>query len=142
MNNYQNPYQMQYPYSTYQAPRTIPTYPMQTTYTPQPAFTQDGTIPARLVSGREEAVASNVIPGSMFMFYDRAHGMVYSKFVDPQTGMADFRSYRLLANQPEEPQETRPEYVTTEMFGQFKTELERRFEAIQHTARKAVNEDV
>lgn len=53
----------------------------------QPAMMQDGMIQARLVTGREEAVASNVIPGSMFLFYDRAHGMIYTKLIDPQTGL-------------------------------------------------------
>lgn len=140
MNNFQNPYQSPYrfnqTYMNYQVPYQQPI---------QPAFQQDGTIPARFVSGKEEAVASNVLPGSMFLFYDRAHNTIYVKAVDPQTGMAEFRTYQD-AEPVQTPQERYPEYVSMEMFNSFKNDLERRFESFQtiggKKTGKAASEDV
>ena len=118
----------------------------QPQFTPQqPTFQQDGSVPARLVSGREEAVASNVMPGSIFLFYDRAHGMIFAKYLDPQTGMAEFRTFQETANPAQEAQQVAPEYVTMDLFRNFQTDLERRFEAFQTPAKKtgkAVSDDV
>lgn len=139
MNNFQNPYQPPYrfnqTYMNYQTPYQQPI---------QPAFQQDGTIPARLVSGKEEAVASNVLPGSMFLFYDRGHGMIFAKYLDPQTGMSEFRTYQEVSNPSQETNSAAPEYVTMDLFKSFQTDLERRFEAFQASSKKtgkAVNED-
>lgn len=140
MNNFQNPYQSPYrfnqTYMNYQAPYQQPI---------QPAFQQDGTIPARLVSGKEEAVASNVLPGSMFLFYDRAHNTIYVKSVDPQTGMAEFRTYQD-ADPVQTQKERYTEYVSMEMFNSFKNDIYRRFESFQTTCGKktgkAASEDV
>ena len=114
-------------------------YPPQI-YQQQQPMMQDGAVQARLVSGREEAVAAAVMPGSLFLFFDRANRKVYSKLIDPQTGMPDFREYP--EAQPE--QTAAPQYVTMEMFDQFQEGLERRFEAlqpVQKTTRKAVTVD-
>lgn len=114
-------------------------YPPQM-YQQQQPMMQDGAVQARLVSGREEAVAAAVMPGSLFLFFDRANRKVYSKLIDPQTGMPDFREYP--ETQPE--QTAVPQYVTVEMFDQFQEGLERRFEALQPTqkaTRKAVSAD-
>ena len=111
----------------------------QPIYQPQPMM-QDGAVQARLVSGREEAVAAAVMPGSLFLFFDRASRKVYAKLIDPQTGMPDFREYA--EAQPE--QAPLPQYVTVEMFDQFQQGLERRFEALQpnqKATRKAVTVD-
>lgn len=116
-----------------------PAYP-QPVYQPQPMM-QDGAVQARLVSGREEAVAATVMPGSMWLFYDRAHGVIYSKLIDPQTGMPEFKEYADVAPAT---QASAPQYVTVEMFDQFQQGLERRFEALQpnqKATRKAVNAD-
>ena len=116
-----------------------PAYP-QPVYQPQPMM-QDGAVQARLVSGREEAVAATVMPGSMWLFYDRAHGVIYSKLIDPQTGMPEFKEYADVAPATQAPA---PQYVTVEMFDQFQQGLERRFEALQpnqKATRKAVNAD-
>ena len=92
----------------------------------QPAMMQDGSIQARLVGGREEAVASNVMPGSMFLFYDRAHGMIYTKLIDPQTGIPEFREYA--AVMPQEQQ--MPQYVTAEALQAFREEIEERLRKV------------
>ena len=92
----------------------------------QPAMMQDGMIQARLVTGREEAVASNVIPGSMFLFYDRAHGMIYTKLIDPQTGLPEFREYAAVI--PMEQQA--PQYVTMEALESFRSEIEERLRKV------------
>ena len=114
----------------------------QPIYTPQPMpvqqpMMQDGMIQARFVSGREEAVASNVIPGSMFIFHDRAHGMIYTKLIDPQTGMPDFRAYAEMPAAVQEPQQTAPQYVTVDDLNALKGEIERRFEALTTSTKKA-----
>lgn len=110
----------------------------------QPAMMQDGMVSARFVSGREEAVASNVMPGSMFLFYDRANRMIYTKLIDPQTGMPEFREFAEM--QPV--QQNVPQYVTPDALAAFGQELEQRFErrleALQtpkQGSRKAVTAD-
>lgn len=122
----------------YQQPMQM--YPQQM-QPAQPPMMQDGSIQARFVSGREEAVASNVMPGSMFLFHDRAHGMIYSKLIDPQTGMPEFRVYAEI--QPE--QQQTPQYATVEALSALKAEfeqiLDQRFAALsapKATSRKAV----
>ena len=133
---------------------STPTYTYSATpaaYSPRPAYQQpvyqpapmmqDGAVQARLVSGREEAVAATVMPGSMWLFYDRAHGVIYSKLIDPQTGMPEFKEYADTAPATQAPA---PQYVTVEMFDQFQQGLERRFEALQpnqKATRKAVSAD-
>lgn len=130
-NNNPYPYMPQGP--AYQRPAFQPMYqPMQ------PAMMQDGNIQARFVSGREEAVASNVMPGSMFLFHDRANGMIYSKLIDPQTGMPEFKAYAEV--QPE--QQQAPQYVTADVFAAFQQQIEQRFAALTpKTSRKAVVND-
>jgi len=110
---------------------------------PQQAMMQDGCIQARFVSGREEAVASNVMPGSMFAFYDRAHGMIYTKLIDPNTGMPEFREYAEV--QPAQQQPT--QYATTEALEALRQEfdqmLNQRLEGLQAAyaaSGKAVND--
>ena len=115
---FNNPYAYMPQATAYQRPtyqQTMQMYPQQM----QPMM-QDGSIQARFVSGREEAVASNVMPGSMFLFHDRAHGMVYSKLIDPQTGMPDFRIYAEV--QPEAQQA--PRYATVEALNALRGEFE------------------
>ena len=130
-NNNPYPYMPQGP--AYQRPAFQPMYqPMQ------PAMMQDGNIQARFVSGREEAVASNVMPGSMFLFHDRANGMIYSKLIDPQTGMPEFKAYAEV--QPE--QQQAPQYVTADVFAAFQQQIEQRFAALTpKSSRKAVVND-
>lgn len=101
---------------------------------PQPVMMQDGMIQARFVSGREEAVASNVMPGSMFLFHDRANGKIYAKLIDPNTGLADFREYAEV--QPSA--QNAPNYVTMDVLEEI---LDQRFAALsapKQASRKAV----
>ena len=108
----------------------------------QQPMMQDGSIQARFVSGREEAVASNVMPGSMFLFHDRANGRVYAKLIDPNTGLADFREYAEV--QPSQQQV--PQYATLDALDALRNEfeqiVEQRINALQTAraaSRKAVN---
>ena len=98
----------------------------------QQPLMQDGSIQARFVSGREEAVASNVMPGSMFLFHDRAGGMIYSKLIDPQTGMPEFRAYAEVRDQQA------PQYVTMDALEALRREFEQR---ISDLTRKAVDDE-
>lgn len=103
----------------------------------QPAMMQDGMIQARFVSGREEAVASNVMPGSMFLFHDRANGKIYAKLIDPNTGLADFREYAEV--QPSA--EITPQYVTMEVLEEILNQRFAAFAAPKSAPRKAVSND-
>ena len=104
-----------------------PMYPQM-----QQPLMQDGSIQARFVSGREEAVASNVMPGSMFLFHDRAGGMIYSKLIDPQTGIPEFRAYAEVRDQQA------PQYVTMDALEALRREFEQR---ISDLTRKVVDDE-
>ena len=119
-----------------------PSYQPQQMY--QPPMMQDGMVQARFVASREEAVAATVIPGSMFLFFDRANHKIYSKLIDPQTGMPDFREFGEL--QPEQMQA--PQYATIDALNALRNEFEQivdqRMSALQtprQTTRKAVTAD-
>jgi hypothetical protein len=123
-NGYQPNYMLQGP--AFQRPafqQPMMYQPQQVQPAPQPMM-QDGMIQARFVSGREEAVASNVMPGSMFLFHDRAHGMVYAKLIDPNTGMPEFREYAEV--QPT--QQQAPQYVTIDALEALRDEIEQMVE--------------
>ena len=138
MSYYQNQpvYQPNYKMNGYQQYSAFQNPYVQAPSMQQTSFQQDGSIPARLVSGREEAVASNVIPGSMYLFYDRAGGMIYVKYIDPQSGAADFREFAEAPIQPQRAHTQAPQYATVEMLTQMQNEFERRFEALQQPQTK------
>lgn len=69
---------------------------------------QPSGIQARPVTGREEAVAATVFPGTPVLFLDRAHGAVYYKAIDPNTGAAEFVDFTIA--QPV--QQASPQYAT------------------------------
>lgn len=115
------------------------TYSPQTYYSPQPyqrqtyppaypqqPMMQDGAVQGRIVSCKEEAIAAPVNPGVRTLFLDQTHGAVYSKLIDPQTGASDFREY----TEPVVTQPDTPQYMTVEMFNEYKDGLERRLEAL------------
>ncbi len=144
--NYQQPFQPTY--NRYAANYTT-AYQQQPYQQPAfapapPAYQQDGTIPARFVSGREEAVASNVLPGVPFIFFDRAHGVLFVKSIDPNTGAAEFRTFAEVAQPTQDQTSPAPAYVTMDMFKAYQTELEKRLESFQPPQKKgkAVNDDV
>lgn len=95
---YQPPqYSYQQPQQMYQQSRMDFLQSMQ----PQPSGLQ-----ARPVTGREEAVAATVFPGTPVLFLDRAHGAVYYKAVDPNTNSVEFVDFSVAqpAQQPPTPQ--------------------------------------
>ena len=70
--------------------------------------------------------------------------MIFAKYLDPQTGMSEFRTYQEVSNPSQETNAAAPEYVTMDLFKNFQNDLERRFEAFQVSPKKtgkAVNED-
>ena len=74
---------------------------------------QQGGIQARAVTGREEAVAATVFPGTPVLFLDRTHGAVYYKAIDPQTGAAEFVDFAARPAQPVQSQSAPvPQYAT------------------------------
>lgn len=99
--------------------------PMQLPQTGQMgAQTQPGTLYARYVAGREEAVAATVIPdGNLNLFVDEQHGMIYGKAVAPN-GAAAFRefAYRQPVQQSAEPQQVQ-QWAPMEAVEQLRAEV-------------------
>ena len=143
MNTYQSSFQQPYRFQgSFQPAYQQPVYAQPQTFAPSPQpYQQDGTIPARFVSGREEAVASNVLPGLPFVFYDRAHGVVYVKAIDPATGAAEFRTFTEETQSAPETKQT-PAYVTLEAFCAYQAQIEKQLAAIKSTERKDVDLNV
>lgn len=107
-NGFQQP-----PYSggnSFQQPQQ-PFLPSRMDYM-QPMQPQPSGIQARPVTGREEAVAAAVFPGTPVLFLDRAHGAVYYKAIDPQTGAAEFVDFAVA--RPAQPPQANPapQYAT------------------------------
>lgn len=109
----------------------------------QQPIMQDGTIQARFVSCREEAVASNVMPGMECWFVDRANHAAYYKAVDVN-GNVDFREYSEIHPQ----QQSAPQYVTVDALDALRVEfdqiLDQRFAAFsapKMASRKVVGND-
>lgn len=108
----------------------------QQTYQPAPAYPQQMMIRpvVRMVTSKDEAVTAQIEfdPTIINLFVDMAHGMIYSKRFNPNTGAADYDDYALVvpaqqqqaaqpapiqqqAAQPQQ-QPAMPEYVTVEAF--------------------------
>lgn len=70
---------------------------------PQPMQMQQmdpGAINARYVTGREEAVAAQIIPdGNVYLFYDPTNRMIYAKRFNPQSNAAEFMEFHGPAQQ-------------------------------------------
>lgn len=81
---------------------------------------QPGTLYARYVTGREEAVAAQVIPdGTLNLFVDMQHGMIYGKAVAPN-GAAELREFAYRQPvQPAEPQQ----WVSRDAFDQLQRKV-------------------
>ncbi len=93
---YQSP-GMNYPYPAYGNYNPItpftPTQPVQMTQPTQPA--QQNTFVCRPVASREEALAVPVdFMGAPMFFPDLAHGVIYMKRLNTQTGSADLFEFR------------------------------------------------
>lgn len=84
---------------------------------------QPGSMYARYVAGKEEAVAAQVLPdGNLNVFVDNANGRIYTKAVAPN-GMAEFREFAFVQPVPRaaEPQ---THWAPMEMVEQLRGELE------------------
>lgn len=91
----------------------------------QPNVPQMGTLYARYVTGREEAIAATVLPdGNLNLFVDEQHGMIYGKAVAPN-GAAAFREfvYRQPVQQAAEPQHSN--WVTIDAFERLQRDVQR-----------------
>lgn len=85
---------------------------------------QPGTLFARYVSSREEAVAAMVVSdGRLNLFVDEQHGMIYGKAVAPN-GAAAFRefAFRQPVQQPTEPQQVQ-QWAPMEAVEQLRVEV-------------------
>lgn len=77
---------------------------------------QQSNFVSRPVTSREEALAVQAdFFGMGTLMPDLAHGVIYLKRINQQTGGAEF--YEFVIRQPE--QEKQPEYVTREEFEKF-----------------------
>lgn len=109
-------------------------------------FPQPGVIPARYVTGREEAVAAQINPGDPNIYADFAHGRMYVKQINPQTMAADFAEFvRVQPVQQSidiQPQ-TQAQFATQADLDALREELEslRASIAPRQTNRKAVSSD-
>ena len=86
---------------------------------------QQSGVQVRFAASKEEAVAATVYPGMPVVFVNRAAREMYWKNVDDQ-GNVDFQTF--VQQQPAPPQAP-PQYVTVEMFDQWRSEFESRFQA-------------
>lgn len=135
-NNQFNPYAAQNPMFQ----RSPYSQPAPQMYAPQPMqqpIAQEPMIQVRFIGSREEAVASNVMPGMPCWLVDRANGKAYFKSIDPQTGVSDLEEYTRT-------QQPAVQYVTVEALEEYRQQIERQIEqrlaALQSkvTTRKAV----
>ena len=86
----------------------------------QQSMQQTVSAQARIVSCREEAVASQVMPdGVPWTFIDHAHNAIYYKRLDPN-GTAIFLDFAL--SRQEAP--AQPQYVTMDMFEALRKEID------------------
>jgi hypothetical protein len=86
---------------------------------------QPGTLFARYVASREEAVAAMVVSdGRLNLFVDEQHGMIYGKAVAPN-GAASFRDFasRQPVQQTAEPQQSQ-RWAPMEVVEQLRAEIQ------------------
>lgn len=114
-------YPQGYPQMNYQQQRMDYLQSMQQ---PQQAQ-QPGDLQARIVTSREEAVASQVIPdGRPYMFYNPNRQEVYMKRIDPQTGAAEFADFGRIP--PQQMQQTpQVEYAPMTAISQLEERMDR-----------------
>lgn len=133
--NYGGNYQQNPMFNSYQQQAQQTFLPTRMDYM-QSMQLQPSGIHARPVTGREEAVAATVFPGTPVLFLDRAHGAVYYKAVDPNTNAVEFVEF--IVAQPA-PHQAPPQYVTVEMFDQWRSEFESRFQTPAQRRTKGVD---
>ncbi len=99
---------MAYPYNSYQRP--MQQYQMQPVQQYQPQQNPQANIIVRPVASIEEARAMQTdFSGAMILMPDTAHGQIYTKQLNYNTGSADWGVYRRMQEQPQ--QESLPQSV-------------------------------
>lgn len=84
---------------------------------------QPGSMYARYVAGKEEAVAAQVLPdGNLNVFVDNANGRIYTKAVAPN-GMAEFREFAYVQS-AQRAAETQAHWAPMEMVEHLRGEVE------------------
>ena len=81
---------------------------------------QTGELQGRIVTGREEAVAAQVMPGAPYFMLDLTHDRAYVKHIDPQTGAARFIDLAVV--RPEAAPQV--QYATIDMVNDLRAQLE------------------
>ena len=81
---------------------------------------QTGELQGRIVTGREEAVAAQVMPGAPYFMLDLANDRAYVKHIDPQTGAAKFIDLAVV--RPEAAPQV--QYATIDMVNEIRAQLE------------------
>lgn len=109
----------------YGAPAPVPTF--QPASAPTPQNGQNGALfGVQPVTSREEAVAVIADPLSAgVLLPDLAHGVIYVKRFNPNTGASDFGEFQLVQPQaaPVEKAVETPEYVTVRHFEEALAQL-------------------
>ena len=112
------------PQQTY-LPNSYNQFPQQPVQAFPPQQQNNTGVSARLVTGREEAVAAQIIPdGTIWLFADLAHNVIYTKQINPQTLVADFREYRGQAIQAQLEQPVAQQYAPLDAFEQLRADVE------------------
>lgn len=100
---------------------------LQSAQQPAPAqmMQQPGDLQARIVTSREEAVASQVLPdGRPCIFYNPNRQEVYLKRIDPQSGAAEFADFGRI--QPQQMPQAQPvEYAPMTAISQLEERMDR-----------------
>lgn len=129
-----NPFSGYQPYNAYYGNRSPMMY--QPYYQQQPQQTPG--VAASLVSNRQEAEAAQILfDSTVNVFVDQAHGLIYTKRFNAQTGAADFDVYKLMVRPTGE--QASPTYVTTADLDAIREEmrdLEDRIKRGRHAARE------
>ena len=119
------------PYGTYIG-TNYPQPQQQTMQAQQPAQTTGGYI-CRPVTCREEAVAAQVDYFSAgLVMLDLAHGMIYVKRYNSNTGLSDWGEFKNCPPQPEAPAVDPAQFVTRKEFDEFARRMQAMKEVEAH----------
>lgn len=99
--------------------------PMQAQPMQQPMMSQQqpGSIYARYVTGKEEAIAATVLPdGNLNLFVDMQRGMIYGKAVAPN-GAAELREFAYRQPVQQAAADPQQQWVSREAFERLQEEV-------------------
>lgn len=113
---------MPYPYNSCYN-QTSPYYPQQNI----PMMQNNGYV-CRPVTSREEAVAAQTDYLNSLVMPDIAHGTIYVKRFNPQTGASDFGEFKYA---PTEQPKQADEYVSMAQFTEFTNSLQDELEQLR-----------